>query len=1532
MSLDTVSVLDRGGISTESGPGTSPLLAKRYSNPALGERVVVRLVQDDLATVDDLSLAVYGFAPVGAVPVGYERTRAVGFPAWPIIHDPANARHALNLVGDLQRASGLARHSAGKAQVLINDLAAHLGESAPHFLPTFLEEAARIFFDNDNRTFATQYFGKAREAERIHHLAIDEERHREAMLEFALRGALSAKELTNESKALLERTTPDEALRLFHGLLVDRVRGGLPPYANQATDVRRLAKAAGVKPLVVEQDFLRDTLSAPSLAKAPAGFWKAYLPALKALATDDPEVRAGLTRFVAEAIPSDDWVDLLEDVGVAADLRAGTVDAAAWVQRYVSMLQSAWRPAYPQKLAQLLRECPSLKGTTLELSALFRRVDLELLDAVLSVGAHVSYPQPPSGVEPSRQVHHWINDWLTDWVNAGHPDLPYLCADPDLKWLVEASFSECDEQAVEAVLDSPAVRSLYGEWVETTLPDHPTFRQAMLEVYRLRHVINPEGLALFGPQLERFRELINGPRLLTDGLQQGLLTELAWPTLEEAAVAVLAEGRPARPGDPAPRVRLHEAWPAIGVSYDGHVKFVDGDQVVASASFAPQGATDPRIWEYTLVEGVIGCHYAVEYEGGVVWSHEPSRLTPVESRPWGRGGVSASIPVPGGRLCDETVVRPGSDTPAWSGGGNVLHDGQNYWTVAMNDSYEWETVTIDPSTGKTGRASVPSRLADLVEPSLRDGYTLIPMYATLRPVTPNTAGSLMSTLDGWHQAALLREGVSSRFVDADGTVLDGERGVDVGGRIRRPGGGHWLMDDGVLYLTPNTSDRLENACDERGLSHLLHAVPPIGWHQFGVRDAEASARLRAMTAEQCAELYDCAPIAADVAAGVGPEEDLITDESRAVAERLLGTTDRALTDAVIWLAARIKLVVTAIAGDFADTDADDEAGTFTQWEPDADAIAWVRVAKRDRDDLLIAGKWLQGAGQVPTSSTQAWAIVGTMPEVLLACAAAPLQPEGVIQGAAALFGAAVDAGWGGPDTTWFLATPEKHDSSVAYAVGDQRVLQVGYQDVDYDLDRMRFNYLTRGEAPQSLDGAPTDVVAAGRGSVEQVKAAFTQLLESGPPPWDPTWVTRLATGTGWSRAAAGVFLTGLRDLSSYNRNFLPREVRTMLGLKVAEAAEARDFLRAVDELVLLRMMAAGAADPLRVVSEGPDIDAMVDLWFEYADDEIVIPDHLRAGLTRFSRGAMVVVDSLRAGEPLVVNQPSAAHNGVTGLLWLTANLEGSDPLRSWVADAFETLRAGIAAGSQRWTYLDPSVRTALGLPGAKDEQRDTTSVGAWTVQQIHNQYDELLWAPGQVVDWQQESQFLQLLPEDVRDSARYTAVVADQTLHQLIDDLRVPMGGWPQDPFVSAGAVVVEVVDRMGLDESSARYWLQLLALPNPTDKLVDTWNGWGKAHREAAVKPLLEKSLVMEAKRARAGRSYFLPGGWQEATAPHLPLEVWKAPLVALNDSRKVDPTFGIVTPLVPYGQLFADAWARYTSGDVPGYVELRTQRYRRS
>ena len=120
--------------------------------------------------------------------------------------------------------------------------------------------------------------------------------------------------------------------------------------------------------------------------------------------------------------------------------------------------------------------------------------------------------------------------------------------------------------------------------------------------------------------------------------------------------------------------------------------------------------------------------------------------------------------------------------------------------------------------------------------------------------------------------------------------------------------------------------------------------------------------------------------------------------------------------------------------------------------------------------------------------------------------------------------------------------------------------------------------------------------------------------------------------------------------------------------------------------------------------------------------------------------------------------------------------------------------------------------------------------------------------------------------------------------------------------------------------EDPARYWLQLLALHNPTDTNIALWNGWRKAERERAAVPLLEKDLIVRARRARAGRSLFLPGGWQEAKTPHLPMESWKSAFYDLKATPQVLPQLLVVVPSVPFGQLFTDAWRRCTSGDVPG------------
>lgn len=98
-------VVGLDGIAIAPTEGSVALQARHYSHPALKGRTVVRLVRENLSSAEDISLGVLGFVPTSSQPVGYVRNRAIGFPPWVIINDPANARHALNLVPGSEKSS-----------------------------------------------------------------------------------------------------------------------------------------------------------------------------------------------------------------------------------------------------------------------------------------------------------------------------------------------------------------------------------------------------------------------------------------------------------------------------------------------------------------------------------------------------------------------------------------------------------------------------------------------------------------------------------------------------------------------------------------------------------------------------------------------------------------------------------------------------------------------------------------------------------------------------------------------------------------------------------------------------------------------------------------------------------------------------------------------------------------------------------------------------------------------------------------------------------------------------------------------------------------------------------------------------------------------------------------------------------------------------------------------------------------------------------------------------------------------------------
>ena len=136
--------------------------------------------------------------------------------------------------------------------------------------------------------------------------------------------------------------------------------------------------------------------------------------------------------------------------------------------------------------------------------------------------------------------------------------------------------------------------------------------------------------------------------------------------------------------------------------------------------------------------------------------------------------------------------------------------------------------------------------------------------------------------------------------------------------------------------------------------------------------------------------------------------------------------------------------------------------------------------------------------------------------------------------------------------------------------------------------------------------------------------------------------------------------------------------------------------------------------------------------------------------------------------------------------------------------------------------------------------------------------------------------------------------------------------------------LVAEVASAHGLVEDAAALYLQLLALPDPTDRNRARWTGWKPARTKRARAELAATDLVVEAKRPRAGRTLFLPGGWLDLKSPALPVEAWKEGLYAVDaHARSVPP--------VPVDELFHRAWERVRTEDAPAYEQLTTRATRK-
>ena len=396
---------------------------------------VVRLVLETHLTAETFIMGRLGLEPQPQPrQVGRSRSRAIGFPAWPIMTDPDNVEHALNLVADIEWAKKVAKSQKQKVWIRFQELAQMLSTAAPHFVPTLLEELARIFDDSGSPKLAVCAFGKAREFERTYSLPVDLDRHRHALTEFARRGIISDEEMGFEATSCIRRIPdPEDAYQYFLGLIIDQVSAGTAPYAGLPRDFLRVAKPTGRTPQQAGKELLDSISELSGMRRAPVDFVKALGKHMSGLLDHRPD--AVMQLFSTPPIDYYSWYgdNKLEDwttgfitIGGPNILKEDPTYFRRWLLNVLGVLVG--KTSYSPSLVDLIvSNAKTISG--IELDETYLGLPLELVEALIIAGArwhldNVSYEQ-------NSQLESFFN--RIQHQDHRHKNLTYCLKNPQIR-------------------------------------------------------------------------------------------------------------------------------------------------------------------------------------------------------------------------------------------------------------------------------------------------------------------------------------------------------------------------------------------------------------------------------------------------------------------------------------------------------------------------------------------------------------------------------------------------------------------------------------------------------------------------------------------------------------------------------------------------------------------------------------------------------------------------------------------------------------------------------------------------------------------------------------------------------------------------------------------------------------------------------------------------------------------------------------------------------------------------------------------
>ena len=1541
---------------------------------------VVRLIPETLLTAETFIMGRLGLEPQPQPrQVGRSRPRAIGFPAWPIMTDPDNAEHALNLVADIEWAKKVAKSQKQKVWDRFQELAQMLSTAAPHFAPTLLEELARIFDDSGSPKLAVRAFGKAREFERTYSLPVDLDRHRHALTEFARRGVISAKEMGFEATSCMQRISdPEAAYQYFLGLITDQVSAGSAPYAGLPRDFLRVAKPTGRTPQQAGKELLDSISELSGMRRAPVGFVKALGKHMSGLLDHRPDAVMQLFSTPPTDYYSwysdqklEDWTTAFITIGGLNILKEDPAHFRRWLLTVLDTLVG--RSDYSPSLVDLIASnSETISG--IELDETHLGLPLEITEALIVAGAqwhldNVSYKK-------NNQLESFF-DRIQYYRDHRHKYLTHCLENPQIKahilcgWTLERLMRRGDTvaQVNGGLLYEELLHDECRQLRTAPLPTIDRFVtslalavKAQLPLGKLEHLVEKAN--------------VDAATVLATNLAHGLITELTWPELERHIHAMRDELSPER--GIGPRLQITESYPGVVAFCGTKVAAVSGDTTLLDTRMS----TKHTPFDMISVPDVDGTRVlALGYSGGsrisATWDdgYSVSILFNGESYLFDKPKPRySSLATPDGRVVGDILLRP---TDREFNRTNSVVYGDNAGTIwcSGGEGYgdEWRNTIFqyDPVTGIYTMDQPPQQVVDLAEAT---DITIDWVWTTFLPASVDNDAArakIIPVIDTGEFCCVAGRTKDEKqdysLVAGDGTryIYDAPVcGVTTFGGVTRLVG---VEESGTALYLPGVSatyGKLATILDDRGEPHWMYQLPWVAWGNLTLRDEEASRRLRAVRPA------DVAPLLAALEPETGKSDTTVDQENNIpdgkcmyallsfncqpgsaamkAAADLLGTDDRELCVSVVQLALSAQASVDKLTEVLDQVRGQHEHGavathhstaTRKNFYPDHSAcstyavIAKVQQLKEVIDGAIDVFYIKNGVRQ---SYSWTWFVFVGREKALVSWAMGPLTSPAARMEAAALLRELADAKidnrtWRQVWVDWSRMSAELDDARVGLSFTDANTQVVV-------LDRLyRNNYrliVAGNEFPETVCGAPTfgvaktsyDLGVEPGMSAKEMRVWADKLERMGDI--DPgEWLSRmrplidaLTTRTFLTETAAimlivgGIYASFTRvggvDIAAfcschadYNERWAAEyERRKTISRKLKfteKSTQAATALLSQVGYIDEELLTIAAFDNNPVL-----IDAFV---ASIPDCDVIVPDQLM--------------------EKYFAKQWRAPEVQIRLLFQLICRLEPNPHFH------FSGWDSGMAAS----IALD----LAINLPAqgfADDaEAREVCSFLAHQLTMLKTTTDKAV------------AQHFTTLPltgdisgvKDDRDAMHYWGYIDafrglseghfDKVIADLEDETKSRPAGCYRDPRVSAPAVVAEVCQELGLTEPAAVYFLQLLALVDPTDSNVKAWNGWKKKQLDEARAELVARDLVVEGKRTGAGRTVFLPGAWWEAQSGSMPVEAWKSNFYLIRYRERCESTVRWCPPTEPFDQLFPTVWGRWLSGDRPSFDALTTKKYRR-